>query len=36
MRIIYVKKKRPRDKIKLDPLEADDLNIDLEIVAQWS
>ena len=33
MRIIYIKKKKPKDKIKLDPLEPDDLNIDLDIVS---
>ena len=36
MRIIYITDKKPRQKIKLDPLDPDDINIDLDVVENWS
>ena len=36
MRIIYITKKKPRQKIKLDPLDPEDLNADLDVVKSWS
>lgn len=36
MRIIYITETNPKKKIKLDPLDPEDLNIDISIVCRWS
>lgn len=36
MRIIYITESFPREKIKLDPIDPEDLNVDLELVKKWS
>ena len=36
MRMIYITKDKPKNKIRLDPLDPEDLNVDLELVQAWS
>jgi hypothetical protein len=36
MRLIYLTEKKPKKIIKLDPLDPEDLNIDLDVVCRWS
>lgn len=36
MRIIYVTETQPKKKIRLDPLDPEDLNVDPSVVTRWS
>ena len=36
MRMVYITKKKPKQKLRLDGLEPEDLNVDLDVVSKWS
>lgn len=36
MRMIYITERMPKKIVKLDPIDPEDLNIDLSIVSRWS
>ena len=36
MRMIYITPFKPKHKIRLDPLDHEDLNADLQVVCKWS
>lgn len=36
MRMIYITETMPKKKIKLDPLDPQDINIDIPTVSRWS
>lgn len=36
MRMIYLTDSKPKKIIKLDPIDPEDINIDLQLVSTWS
>lgn len=36
MRLIYITERKPKQKIRLDPIDPEDINIDLDVLNRWS
>lgn len=36
MRVVYITPNKPKNVVKLDPLDPEDINVDLQLVTSWS